>query len=381
MKKIVLELNDTIDVDEFRKTVSFVSNHIVDTEVINNQLVIQIDDDSVEEVIKSDLQKIMSKYKKNDSISEVYFQQKKQNRSFYELYENNNLIYFSNCQIGFGEKGMFLYDYFDGMFKKMALKRNAIQKRYPVLLNVNSYLQTGYVKKSPQYAMFCSSVNDDLADVESLSDRIKEGSGKNNLKEPDYALSPSACFHTYIEYQDCTLDENTLVTFNQNVFRNEGRLNYKEKGRLMDYNVREIVMIGSNEYVIKIRDEILADSKEFMISLGIDGNIALATDSFILPKMQIYKKMQKIDKSKYEMHLSVSEDKEISTASYNYHGHAFTDPFNINVANLEDTVTGCIGFGIQRWIVAFISQFGWDESNWPQIVRDEYMRVKNEITK
>ena len=83
--------------------------------------------------------------------------------------------------------------------------------------------------------------------------------------------------------------------------------------------------------------------------------------------------VEKIDKSKYEMHLNISSDKSISTASYNLHGKAFTDPFNISVENCEDTVTACVGFGLQRWILAFLSQYGFNEEYWPEEVKSEYL--------
>jgi seryl-tRNA synthetase len=67
----------------------------------------------------------------------------------------------------------------------------------------------------------------------------------------------------------------------------------------------------------------------------------------------------------------------ISTASFNLHGKAFTDPFNISVKNCKDTVTGCIGFGLQRWLTAFISQYNWDDNNWPEIIKQEYIKVND----
>lgn len=188
--------------------------------------------------------------------------------------------------------------------------------------------------------------------------------------------TPSACFHTYIEYQNQTLDKNSVITFKQNVFRNEGRLNYKEKGRLMDYHVREIVFIGDEKFVEKQRLQLMKDSEVFMKEHQLEGDISLATDSFVLPKMQMYKTIQKIDKTKYEMHLNVEKDKNISVASFNLHGKAFTDPFNISVKD-TDTVTGCVGFGLQRWVIAFVCQYGWDEQNWPEKIKKAYMQKKD----
>ena len=64
---------------------------------------------------------------------------------------------------------------------------------------------TGYVRKTPQYAIFCSTVNESLKDLEQTDAAMHDKKVKEIIKEPRFALSPSACFHTYIEYKDKTL--------------------------------------------------------------------------------------------------------------------------------------------------------------------------------
>lgn len=32
-------------------------------------------------------------------------------------------------------------------------------------------------------------------------------------------------------------------------------------------------------------------------------------------------------------------------------------------------MTGCVGFGLERWVIAFVSQYGVDPNNWPQKVK------------
>ena len=85
--------------------------------------------------------------------------------------------------------------------------------------------------------------------------------------------------------------------------------------------------------------------------------------------MQKYKTIQLLDNSKYELRLNLSSDKQISTASFNLHGTAFTYPFNIGVSGVEEAVTGCVGFGLERWVIAFLCQFGTNPDNWPETVR------------
>lgn len=76
-----------------------------------------------------------------------------------------------------------------------------------------------------------------------------------------------------------------------------------------------------------------------------------------------------IDNSKYELRLNINEKKDIAVGSFNLHGMAFTSAFNIRVRNCKNAVTGCVGFGIERWVLAFLCQYGKEEKNWPECVR------------
>ena len=104
------------------------------------------------------------------------------------------------------------------------------------------------------------------------------------------------------------------------------------------------------------------------------AKVCVAFDPFIIPKMQKFKKIQKSEELKYEIRLNCSNEHEISVASFNLHGSAFTSPFNIKIANIDNTVTGCIGFGLERWVIAFISQFGIDINNWPDEIKNAYKK-------
>lgn len=121
------------------------------------------------------------------------------------------------------------------------------------------------------------------------------------MHQPDYALSPSACFHTYIEYENKVLEQNSVITFKQNVFRNEGRFNYSERERLLDYQVRKIVFIGDNDFVENIRLSMMNKTVELLKKLELKSSIEVAADSFIIPKMQIYKSIQRVDKANMKL--------------------------------------------------------------------------------
>lgn len=379
MKSISINIEEKIDQEDFFKTISFISPDILEASINSGVLEMQVSDKVDELFLVDKLKKLQKKYTYGNQKEEIYYKNEKKCEEYFEIKrDNKNVVFFENGQIGFGDKGNFLLEYLDRAFLTVAKKLNAIEKAYPVLLPMEGYVKTGYIKKSPQYAIFCGTINETIEDLEKTSVEIYKKQVNKIINEPEYALSPSACFHTYIEYQDKELPENMVVSFRQNVFRNEGKFNYREIGRLRDYQVREIVLIGNNRFVIEMRDKIMEATVDLMNTLGLKGDISLANDSFIVPKMQMYKKIQRIDKSKYEMHLYVSDKKKISTASFNLHGKAFTSNFNISVKGVEDTVTGCVGFGLQRWIIAFVAQYGWNEERWPEIVKEAYALYRKE---
>ena len=118
------------------------------------------------------------------------------------------------------------------------------------------------------------------------------------------------------------------------------------------------------------------ESIKFLTKLNLSAEVSIANDPFILPKMQKYKKIQLMEKTKYELQLFVNEEKSIAAASYNLHGDAFTTPFNISGVNNRKMVTGCVGFGLERWLIAFLCQYGENKDNWPSYVKEKLKNIR-----
>ena len=369
MKKIEIELDDKVILSEFKKIVGFVSENIEGFRVENYKLILNVSDDTNESELTTDIISLAKKYIPNSSLEQKEFE----NKIDVIKYEHDfcSVHYFDDGMISFSNQSLFLFNYFNSVFEKIVEdafsneKTDFVKKIYPVMLPVSSYKKTGYLKRSPQYSIFCCSAVENLKSLGKI-DNISFSDYKSVINNPQYALSPSACFHVYEEYKNRVLKKNTVVTFVQNVFRNEGRFNFSQFGRMRDYHVREIVFIGDNEFVNNSMEKMIDKIKEFIKSINVDSKIIVATDSFILPQMQ------KLDKSKYELQVSYDVDKYMSVASFNLHGTAFTYPFSIGIKD-KDTVTGCIGFGLERFVLSFLSQYGEDSNNWPAVIRKEYV--------
>lgn len=359
---------ENVDIDEYIKNVGFISENIISINRNGNKLLVEIEGDDSNEIIDS-IKSTAEKYVNGTTLEKTLFENNV-NFSEHEIY-SNSIKKLTEGSVVLNDRAIFLFNFFDKKFEYFAHSLGAIDKIYPVLLPVNAYSKTGYLRRTPQYSMFCSSVNENLTELNELDKYIQDGRVSKILKVPKLALSPSACFHTYLEYENTIISGKKVVTFVQNVFRNEGRFNYSEIGRLMDYHVREVVILGSPEDVHKFRENMLEIIKNFLLTLKLDAKIVVAADPFVIPKMQDYKKIQIIDASKYELKASVTKNKMIALASFNLHGKAFTDPFNIQIKDV-DAVSACVGFGIERWVIAFVGQYGLDVDAWPNYIKESY---------
>lgn len=375
MKSVIVTLNKNVDKQELLKNIGFISEDILEYALKGNTLRVNVSSKVNELDIEDKLKSYVGKFVSFDN-DEILYYSDDSSRSYYDdIYESTEDIhYFGHGNIALEGTAKFLFDFFDSKFEKIALGFGAKPKIYPVLLPVKAYQQTGYLKRSPQYAIFCCNTFEDIDKLEDLQHNIQNDNIQLSLKQPTFALSPSACFHTYLEYENTVLNSDSVYTFCQSVFRNEGRFSFSEIGRLMDYHVREIVMIGSIDFVSTMRQEFLSKLVAIMTDWNLNFSVNVAADPFIMPKMQKLKKIQKVEKSKYEVKLNCNSSHKISVASFNLHGFAFTDPFNIKVKNNDDTVTGCIGFGIERWVIAFICQYGTEPSKWPEEIKNEYYK-------
>lgn len=301
----------------------------------------------------------------------LLIQSEKKDTVFYsedQLLKSGKIINFGNGLFAFHEDLLPLFDAFDKLFISVLSQYGYQQRKYPVLLPLKTYLSTNYLRTSPQYAIFCSSVKPETLNSGQLYKKIDSDDALSLLKRPEFALSPSACFHLYEELRGCILTEPTIYTFQQHVFREEGIDNYSLY-RFCDYSVREIVLIGDSDYVYLIREDILKKIAELLDALGLIFKIEIACDPFVLPEMQKYRKIQIANKVKYEVTIARSAHSYMACASLNLHGNLFAHSFDFRVKGISDTVSGCIGFGLERWIVAFLSQYGTTPKNWPELLR------------
>jgi acyl carrier protein len=184
--------------------------------------------------------------------------------------------------------------------------------------------------------------------------------------DDEYALPPAVCYHHYPYLANQIVDEpGSLITAIGRCFREEHSAN-RPLERLRSFTMRELVAVGSAQFVEQMRADLLDRVTKWVVALDLDGFIEIATDPFFTNGSRGRLLMQRVQPLKYELRLTMSGDgRTVAAASFNNHQSHFARRFSIRQRSGEFAHSGCVAFGWERWIVAFLAQHGAREENWP----------------
>ncbi|WP_028545521.1 hypothetical protein [Paenibacillus taiwanensis] len=299
---------------------------------------------------------------------------------FDKLLEKEMVFEMGEGQICFGDKLIFLMDTLDQFIKEMTITHfGATEYRYPTLISTKALEKCGYFKSFPHFLMFVTRLHNDIDTYREFLDDYKTNNGigsylLSSCQNVDYCLPPTMCYHTYHQFQNTQHGEtqNRVITSKGKSFRYESKY-YRTLERLWDFSIREIVFMGSKDFVLDSRHKFMEASFALFQKLGLEGHCEVASDPFFCSEDTAAKIFnQRMQELKYELRLKVADERTIAAASFNFHDHFFGEQFNIRRGESDWMSTGCVGFGIERLAYAFISQHGLDEQTWTSILSNGY---------
>jgi seryl-tRNA synthetase len=293
--------------------------------------------------------------------------------AFEHLLREREVIIETRGVIALGETVTSLVEYFDSRFLAFAESLHAEKREYPALMASDILDRCQYFSSFPQYVGFVSHVIEDPHLYNEFGTAWKQqGDGSFSqdhfLKVADCVLSPAVCYHCYnaLEGSKFAQDAERVVTARGKCFRYEAS-NMIGLERLWEFSMREVVFIGSAAGVRSRRQTSLMFAKELVNELGLVGRIEVATDPFFVSSAKEKRTYQAGFQLKYELRLDLpAEGKTLAVASFNIHESFFGHTFNISLATGDAASTGCTAFGLERWAYAFLAQYGFDRSKWPQ---------------
>ena len=275
----------------------------------------------------------------------------------------------------------------DIILKPLGFQEAILPKMEPLEIG----LKTGHLKGTPNQMIFASlPISYDIDAFEEWQDFIgiyNEANPKKLgkfIEPPTYYLCFAQCppFYRFLSKIIFT-DKNLPVKWYDKSgpsFRWEGTGGLRGLERLVEFHRTEIIWLGKPEQVISIRNELLDRYEYFMDKvLDLEWRWAWVTPWFLVHAGETKEMEEKIDINQpgtidFEAYLPYRGDRNnpkswLEIGNISIHGAKYTKAFKVKHASGEILWTGCSGFGVERWVLSFLAQKGFDRDSWPPIVR------------
>jgi seryl-tRNA synthetase len=302
---------------------------------------------------------------------------------FDDLIERDQAVSLGRGQVAVGEPLLSLMDYIDGLLRELVRTRlGGVEYRYPTVIPTSTLQRCGYFESFPQFLMFVTRLH---SDVDTYHRFVRDYGASGRALDPavlgacddvELCLPPTMCFHTFSQFAGAQLasGENRVVTSRGKSFRFESRYATTLE-RLWDFTIREIVFLGSREFVFASRQLVIDAVRELVTTLGLAATCEVANDPFFTEDTATKIVSQRLLELKYELRLELSNGRSLAAGSFNFHDDFFSKRFDIRSGPDDLARSGCVGIGLERFVYAFVCQHGIDPARWPLPVRDAFVAV------
>ncbi|MCB5164182.1 hypothetical protein LG634_04940 [Streptomyces bambusae] len=242
-----------------------------------------------------------------------------------------------------------LFDALEARFREIAAALGGRTVAGPPLLPVEDLARLDFFRNFPHLAL----------PVATLPDGAREelARGETAVPSPGHALVPTGCclptatcYGLLLTLRDSGIDTPQVVTSIGRCFRNEDH--YDGLRRLRSFHMREVLYVGSRDGVV----DHLTRSTELVLDLadrlGIKVRREPATDPFYLGD-GARSLFNELDPVKFEF---VADD-GTAIASVNRHRNFFGERLGIRFEG-EPAYSGCLAFGVERWVHALLQVHG-----------------------
>ena len=247
----------------------------------------------------------------------------------------------------------------------IAREDNADAWRVPPGIPLATLARADYFRSFPQWLTVASHLSSDESDLRRVAESADPAyAARSTLAPADAALLPAVCYHCYARFAGTTITDSIVVTAQQLCWRHEGeRLAPLERG--WAFAMRELVCLGSASDVKAFLARGRTRAVRLAVSLGLAAGIVEAEDPFFAPTGRGKGLLQRVKGLKHELVLPVGSGRTIAAASVNDHEAFFGDAFDIRIEGGAPASSGCIAFGLERWLLAVLAAYGPHSRDWP----------------
>lgn len=255
------------------------------------------------------------------------------------------------------------------LITRMAKDDGAEVMLFPPVLERKTLERSGYLESFPHLAGSVFSFTGDDAQHKELCSRVHHGEPWADLQSmTDVVLIPAACYPLYPHLAGRLPKGGRTVDMQHWVFRHEPS---PEPTRMQSFRVREFVRAGSPDEVVAWRDLWLERGLGMLRKLGLPAEADTASDPFFGRGGRMLAAGQREAKLKFEVLVPViSRENPTALCSFNYHQDHFGQPFGIQTEDGKVAHTACLGFGMERVVMALFRTHGYVPVEWPRAVRE-----------
>lgn len=236
--------------------------------------------------------------------------------------------------------------------------------RPPAALSLSTLARASYFESFPQWLTLAAHLRDDAESLERVARSADPAAAACDACAPaGAALPPAVCYHVYAALTGSTLAEPVRVTLQGTCWRHEGD-QLRPLARGWAFTMREAVCVGSAHDVAAFRDRSIARARAFAAALSLDARLEEATDPFFRPTARGRELLQRLKGLKQELRLAVGSD-TVAAASFNLHESFFGEAFDIRLPDGSPAASGCVAYGLERWLLAFLAAHGTSARDWP----------------
>lgn len=270
----------------------------------------------------------------------------------------------SNGLATFGPEIIQVIEALEGKFLSWARMIDAEYMAFPPLMQVKDLESFDYFTNFPHLALLASRINSQRLEQYIKKTENAVSISTDHMTPSEYALPSAACYNIYLHLKNTTIKAPKYVTTVAQCFRNE--MEYPGLQRMWGFKMREIVCIGSDEAVHTFLAGMKETIQNFANQINLPLELEIASDPFYDSQGR-RALMQKLSPVKFEFIYGGS----VAIASANFHRNFFGERCNIRTADGSFAFSGCVAFGIERWIYALLDRFDGDVRNICQLLKED----------
>ncbi|HEX8796819.1 MAG TPA: hypothetical protein VF765_37965 [Polyangiaceae bacterium] len=267
---------------------------------------------------------------------------------------------------------------------KIARSLDAREESHPALVPAQVLARCGYFASFPHTVSLVTHLGEDYDAIERF--RVANVGAQDLVQPPAAALAPFAacmlpalCYAVYAAREGSAIDDPVaVVTTVGRCYRYESR-NLTGIERLWEFGMREVVFLGEPDRVARTRMRLLEAAMDQLERWDLDGTIESANDPFFPAARAEKAWWQRSGDRKLELRLPIGTGadgapRSVACASFNLHERFFGSAFRIASMDGASATSGCVGWGMERWMFACFAQHGFDPEGWPTWLADRVFR-------